>query len=396
MKNSKTVIAVLVLIAVIAAVAITQKSPRKSIQPAALSVRTVTLSGDLPIVNMRLSGTTQSAETTALRFQVGGRVVEKYVRLGDSIAKGDVLAKLYNPELEPLTFAARENLARLAAETEQAKRDFARIDALYKDKAVTQAEWEGVRTGLSAKKNAQAAAQSELARATQVAGELDLLAPFNGTVTEIMIDVGDVVASGAPAVRISNPKLVELKLAVSDLIVNQIKLGQEVPVYHALQTAKPAIQGMVSEISPYREQGSLPEIIISLNAEQVRPGVAVNANIAITALEGISVPTQAVLMTGVDAVAVYKVVNGVANLVPIRPLRLDSEQVVIEQGLSQGDSLVVEGISKLYDGAQVKEASTPAGVNSVKGIPFEGSADTDEDQKISEQESSTAAKQESE
>ena len=360
MENGRPVIPLFILLAIVAITLLALSTPEQEPEEQIIGVRTAKLSGELPIKQIQISGTTQSAETALLRFQVGGRVTQKSIRLGDSIAKGDSVATLYNPELEPITAAAKDNLARLTAQAEQAQRDFARIDVLYKDRAVTIAEWEGVRTALSASKNAQSAAQSEVDRATQVSGELSLLAPFSGSVTEIMIDVGEVVSAGSAAVRLSNPNIVELKLAVSDKILQQIELGQKVSVSRALQPTELPIEGLVSEISPHRERGSLPEIIISLDAEQIGPGVAVNAYIEIQAKQGLSIPMRSVLMTGDNTVAVYKVVNNIAVLVPIRPLRIDTQSVVIEQGLTAGDALVVEGLSQLFDGAKVVEATAAA------------------------------------
>ncbi len=364
MENSRPVVPLFALLAIIVISLLVLNKPEKVEDVQIISVRTAKLSDELPIKRLQISGTTQSAETAILRFQVGGRVTQKSARLGDSIDKGDSIATLYNPELEPIKATAKDNLARLTAQAEQARRDFNRIDELYKDQAVTVAEWESARTALSASKNAQAAAKSELNRASQVSGELNLVAPFSGSVTEIMIDVGEVVSAGAAAVRLSNPELVELKIAVSDKILQQVKLGQNVSVVHALQPTESPIQGVVSEISPYRERGSLPEIIISLNAEQIGPGVAVNAYIEIQESKGLSIPMRSVLMTGDNTVAVYRVVDDTAVLVPIRPLRIDTQSVVIEQGLNAGDAIVVEGLSQLYDGAKVAEAPV---VQSIEG-----------------------------
>lgn len=357
MENSRPVIPLFGLLAITVITLLLLNKPEKIQQDQIISVRTATLSDEAPIKRVQISGTTQSAETAVLRFQVGGRVTTKTARLGDVINKGDSLATLYNPELEPITAVAKDNFARLSTQTDQAQRDFNRINELYKDQAVTVAEWESARTALSASKNAQSAAKSELGRAAQVSNELSLVAPFSGSVTEIMIDVGEVVSAGSAAVRLSNAELVELKVAVSDRLLQQISLGQNVLVQRALEPTQAPLQGVVSEISPHRERGSLPEIIISLNAEHIGPGVAVNASIEIQEKKGLSIPMRSVLMTGDNTVAVYRVVDQRAVLVPIRPLRIDTQSVVIEQGLSAGDAIVVEGLSQLYDGARVTQAS---------------------------------------
>lgn len=362
MKNGRLLIPLFVFLVLVTVSLLTMNRPEQVHEVPIITVRTAKLDGELPIKRVQISGTTQSAETALLRFQVGGRVTSKSVRLGDSISKGDSVVTLYNPELEPITSTANDNLARLTAQAEQAQRNFSRIDLLYKDKAVTLAEWESVRTALSASQKAQSAAKSELDRAKQVANELNLLAPFSGSVTEIMIDIGDVVTAGSAVVRLSNPSVVELKLAVSDKILQQVKLGQTVLVSRALQADESPLKGLISEISPHRERGFLPEIIISLDAEQIGPGVAVNAYIEIQAKQGLSIPMRSVLMTGDNTVGVYRVVDNVAVLVPIRPLRIDTHSVIIEQGLMPGDVLVVEGLPQLFDGAKVVQANVTADV----------------------------------
>lgn len=367
MDTRRHVIPLFIVAALLAiALLITNKSEQQQADPV-ITVRTATLSGDLPIRRLQISGTTQSAETAMLRFQVAGRVTEKRVRLGEIVSKGAVLARLYNPEFEPMITSAKENLARFTTEMSQLKRDFARVDVLYQQRAVTLQEWEIARTRLIASEKTESAAKSELNRATKVASELSLVAPFDGVVTDILIDVGEVLMSGSPAIRLSNPDLVELKLAVSDTILGQVKLGQLVQVNRALRASDidTDIEGIVSEISPHRERGSLPEIIVRLNAAEIGPGIAVNAKLEVLSSRGLNVPMRSVLMTGEDSIAVYRVSNGIANLVPIRALRISTNSIEIDQGLDQGDAVVIEGVPQLFDGAKVIEASTTIENNEV-------------------------------
>jgi len=175
-------------------------------------------------------------------------------------------------------------------------------------------------------------------------------------VTEVLIDIGEVVTAGTPAIRLSNPEAVELKLAVSDATLSQLQIGQTVTVNKSLEPLSDPIEGMVTEISPFKEAGSLPQVVVTLDANKIAPGVAVSAAIDITARRGIGVPIQSVLMTGENTTAVYKVQDGKAKLLPVRPLRITSSQVILENGLNDGDMIVVEGLSKLFDGAKVSEA----------------------------------------
>lgn len=320
----------------------------------AVSVNVYTVQDIVVAQTIIVPGTTESAESALLRFQVSGRVIEKNIRLGSKISKGDVLATLYNPEIEPLAERATENLQRLDVQLSQANRDFNRIDGLYKDQAVTKQEWEQARTSLKSAQRLVNAAKAELQRANRLAQELQLLAPFNGIVTDVMIDQGEVIQAGSPAIRLSNPELVELSLNLSDQVVSKLTQGQPVRVTQLLNSSANVIDGSVSEISPFREQGSLPQIIVSLPADQISPGVAVSASIDIASDQGLNIPLKAVVMTGNDSTAVYVIEQNNVRLLPIRPIRIGNSSVLIESSLQVGDELVIAGIAQLYDGAKVQ------------------------------------------
>lgn len=355
MEQSKQVIPFFLIALVITAVVFFAKGSDDEPQlQTTIPIRTATISSDVPINNLVVSGTTRSAETALLRFQVGGRVEAKLVTLGAQVAAGDSLAKLYNPEIEPLAQQAKENLARLNAEREQAKRDFERLQALYAQQAVTRQEWENGKTRLTSTDKAVSAAKSALLRSERVATELDLVAPFPGTVTEILTDVGEVVAAGAPALRLSNPSRVELKIAVREETLSQVSLGQEINVRRSVSTDDRVFVGTVTEISPFRERGALPELVIALDGNEIAPGTTVTAELAIRADDKISVPIRSVLMTGENTTAVYRIANNIATLTPIRPLKITAGGVLIDQGIEPGDVVATEGIAQLFDGALVE------------------------------------------
>ncbi len=353
MEKPRVVVPVLVVAALVGVLLLVNRETVIDEPEVAVPVRVERISAQPPKRSLVIAGTTRSADTALLRFQVSGRVIEEAVSLGDQVKKGDVLARVYNPELEPLAQRAADNLASAKADAEQAQRDQTRVAKLFDQQAVTRQEWERALTQLTTANKRVAAAQAELSRAEQVSGELALVAPFAGAITEVLIDEGEVVAAGAPAMRLSNAANVELSLPVSDKVIRQISLGQKVAVKPSLDVSAESVEGTVIELSPFRERGALPEVKIALGARSIGPGVAVTAELQVDGEVGVSLPLRSVLMTGDDTVAVYTKSEGRAKLVPIRPLSISTLNVVVDQGVNAGDEVITEGIAQLYDGVKV-------------------------------------------
>ena len=319
----------------------------------AIPVRVHTISDQKVRETVSIPGTTKSAERALLRFQVSGRVLNKAIKLGDAVKKGDVLASLYNPESEPLAARAIQNLEQLTVQSDQAARDFTRINQLYSEQAVTRQEWEDAKTRLDSARKAVEAASAEEQRARQILEELNLVAPFDGVITEIIIDEGEVVQAGAPAMRLSNPQRVELELAVSDALIGNLKKGQEVRVNRSLNPDSAPVVGLISELSPFRERGSLPQVVVSLDSSKLPPGIAVTAELDVLRDYGVSLPMKSVLMTGEFNAGVYRLDGEIVQLVAVRPLQIGSGAVVVDSDLQSGDKVIVEGVAQLFDGAQV-------------------------------------------
>jgi multidrug efflux pump subunit AcrA (membrane-fusion protein) len=62
---------------------------------------------------LHFAGSARARQRASLTFQVGGTLASRPLQLGQAVAAGDVLATLYNPQLEPARDAARARLAEL-------------------------------------------------------------------------------------------------------------------------------------------------------------------------------------------------------------------------------------------------------------------------------------------
>ena len=161
-----------------------------------------------------LVGAIEPQFKTDLAFRVLGRLIDRPVKLGDSVAEGQTVATIDSVPLELAVRAARAELSKTEAQlarasaTEQRKRMLIATDATTRQ---TLDDAEQVRTGAEA---SVAHAQANLTKALEQLGYAELKADFAGVVTAVSADVGQVVAPGQTVVTIARP---DVREAVVDI-----------------------------------------------------------------------------------------------------------------------------------------------------------------------------------
>lgn len=325
-----------------------------------------------PVYDLRtFAGTTRAVNRAVMRSQISGRVDFLPLRLGQPVKKGQVLLELYNPEAAPAAQSARVRWQQLQDQQSQQQRDFERISALYEQGQASRQDFEQARTALNSANDAVLGAESEYQRASGLNQERQIRAPFAGTITSISTDVGEVVAPGKALLQLADPTQTELELVVSPNIAAGLKVGQAVSVNFPLQSAvngfgvnKTARQGIVKEISPFRDRSALPTVVLGFESEQVASGVAVSAEFKVLLGEEFVVPSSALVRYGHGAV-VYRLMGDEANS-KVEPVFVttgtaQADGVVILTGvtdeagkLEQDDRIVITGTQRLFRGAVVQ------------------------------------------
>jgi len=165
--------------------------------------------------------------------------------------------------------AARAQLEAAKASTVKVLSDYRRYQELYRGQAATGQQLESARAQkdiaeaqeLTALKEAQAAqsdieriqAQKENALAAEAEAQVmlsytEIQAPFSGRVVKKMVDVGDMVAPSQPLFLLEATSRPELHAFVSDSLLPQLKIGQEVEV--SIDALNRTLRGTVREIRP--------------------------------------------------------------------------------------------------------------------------------------------------
>lgn len=307
--------------------------------------------GQVEEIPLRFSGIVRAAQRATLTFQVSGTLKERPVELGQMVKPGDVLARLYNPALEPARDSAAARLEELRTQFDQAQREWERSSRLHQRGVVSEQALEQIAARRDALRASMATAEASLAEATRLLEESVLKAPFAGQVEALLVEPDEFVAAGQPVMRLSSPLGREVEVRVPAHLLSHVRVGQELPVWLVQDRNRKPATGTVVEVAQGSSiRGELHPVLVSLPPNSLSSGEPVEVGIAPVRESAITVPLLAVVRDSTGT-SVFRVRDGMAERVPVEVDRVIGERVMVHPGaLSPGDQVVYAGMTRLVDG----------------------------------------------
>jgi multidrug efflux pump subunit AcrA (membrane-fusion protein) len=224
-----------------------------------------------------------------------------------------------------------------------------------------EAAMNGARQGFGAVEAAQAAlaaAQSQLAQAEKGLADTTIHAPFDGNITARPVAAGEYVALTNKIATIVRIATLKLQLQTPEQRASRAKIGM--PVL-ARVSAYPnrEFAGKVTAIDASVDPGSrvfLVEARFDNPQGDLRPGMFATARVQLPGGEtAVFVPQSAILRDKTtDSNQVFVVEEGKARLRVVVVGDVDGDQIRITSGLTGKETVAVNHLSELYDGAVVE------------------------------------------
>ena len=305
------------------------------------------------------AGTVEPRYRSDLGFRVLGRIISRDVDVGDTVKKGQRLATL-----DPLTYqlavrSAQADLASATARLENAAATEARQRTLLRQNVATQAQYDAAKEALETAEASVNRAKAELEKAKERLSHTELSADFDGVVTAVQAERGQVVQPGQTVVTVARPDIREAVLDLPESIGWGLRPGAPFDV--ALQV-DPSVQaaGSVREIAPEADPTTRTRrvrITLTNPPENFRLGTTITAKVTMQAARGIELPVGA-LLEREDKTMVW-VVDPAARTVSTRDVTIaarDASSVRLLDGLTPGTRVVTSGVNSLTAGETVKIA----------------------------------------
>lgn len=302
-------------------------------------------------------GTVEPQVTAALAFRLGGTLVDRNVDVGASVKTGDVLASIESTTLVLAVKSANANLANAQAQFQNAEAAEGRLAALLQTDTISQANLEQAQQQTKAAQAGVVQAQSSVTQASDQLGYAQLVAGFDGIVTAVGAESGQVVTPGQAVVTLAQPDARDIVIDVPDAFAQSGAIGAKFTI--ALQLA-PQITatGTLREIAPQADEVTrLRRLRIGLEQPPASfwLGTTAVATAPATDADQIALPASAVNMTGASA-SVW-VVDEPTGTVASRPVQAGPPVgglIPILSGLKPGERVVTAGVHSLAEGQQVR------------------------------------------
>ncbi|WP_144152380.1 efflux RND transporter periplasmic adaptor subunit [Paraburkholderia sp. BCC1885] len=293
-----------------------------------------------------------------LGFRVGGKVIQRFVDVGQHVHRGDVLMRL-DPNDLALDVTAQQGAVDAAhARAVKSAADLARLQGLVEQGAVSAQDYDlAVEAARSAKAQFDAA-QAQAGLAHNANDYAILKADTDGVVLSREADVGQVVSAGQTVLVLAQDGPREALVSLPEMVRPALGSGATASLYGDGKTRYPAQLRELSHSADPLTRTFAARYVLSGAAAQAPFGATVTVDLAQAGSTGdMAVPLGAlydrghgpgVWVIGRDAHLTYRAVQ-------VRSA--GSEMATVASGLAAGQTIVALGAHQLTDGEQVRVAT---------------------------------------
>ncbi|ADV83470.1 efflux RND transporter periplasmic adaptor subunit [Terriglobus saanensis] len=309
---------------------------------------------------------------TDIEARVPGYVVKMLVDRGSVVHRGQLLVQLSAPEMSAQTNATDSALHQAEAEVAQAQAQAAAAASMYarlQEAAKTpgavagneleQAEKqkEAAASLVESRRAAVRSAKSKLQATKDMESYLNVIAPFDGTITDRFVHPGIMVDAGGhtPLLKLQQISHLRLVVPVPESYVGSIAKGRSV-TFHVPARPGKSYSGKIARVPNALDQQNrtmMAELDVFNTDKTLAPGMYPTVDWPVGSNDNaLYVPITSVVTT-TERTFVITVVNGRAHWVNVRKGATAGEQVAIRGEVSDGQAVVKRATDEIREGSAI-------------------------------------------
>ena len=297
---------------------------------------------------LEVQGSVDTKENIIVQPEFSGTLTSLNAKAGQSVAKGQILGRVDDAGLS-------QQLASLENQYALAKTNFDRQKNLWDKKIGSEMQYLQAQTNMISAQKGVAQMKAQLAKTV-------IRAPFSGTIDEVFVEKGQVVAPGTPQglMRIVNVSNMYVSTSVPETYIGKLKVGTEVDVFLTSlgKTYKGKVRQVGNFINPSNRSFGI-EVSVPNPQGLLRPNqVAKLRIIDYTNKKAIVAPSNAIQKDAKGESYVYVAENikdktATAKKVVVQVGQSSDNVTEILSGLTAEDVIVTDGVNNISEGMKL-------------------------------------------
>lgn len=310
-----------------------------------------------------ITGNLRPIETVMVRARLEGDLQGVYVREGDRVRSGQLLARFEAVEQQSTLQSANADKAAAEGDLATAEWSLRQSEDLFKAGAIAEGELRVARNAVSTARARLAAANARVRTSSTSARDTRVIAPTSGTIEKRFVENGEHVSNGAQLFSVVRNDVLELAAAVPERVAGTVTTGQPV---RFVANGNP-FEGRVARISPTVDplSRSVTVYVQVPNSNGALKGgtFATGTLLARTIAGAITVPLSAIRQTVGAKQIVYRIEKGTLDTATVTVGVKDNRGGLAEivSGVNAGDTVVSGNVGSLGRGMKVQIIAPTAG-----------------------------------
>jgi RND family efflux transporter MFP subunit len=322
--------------------------------------------------SLRYSGDICAEHEVNVFSKIPDRIEKFYIEEGDFVKKGAPIAKILAITIEQGVRQSEAALVAAKAQEANLKVEFERAIRLYRENAMSQQQYEAIKTQYESIQAQVQQAEAALMSMKSQRDDATITAPISGVIGKRYYETGDMAQPSMPVVKIVEMDKVKVEFDVTEQDLGKLAVGQSASItVKAYPDQK--FSGEVQKISPILDpltRMAEVEVLADNPDGKMKPGMYADVEVITGIIKDVVViprfstieNTSLTKIDGEDQVVrnyyAFVVDSNQAVQRKLNILYANHRWLAVESGLDIGDRLVVAGQNNLRDGLAVSISDT--------------------------------------
>jgi len=345
-----------VVLALGATTACSKGPAERKLLPRPVRVHQVAATSGVP--TRTFSGTAKAGSESKLSFKVQGSLQQLPVKVGETVKRGQLIAKLDQRDFKLQLGEAQAALGQASAQSRNAQAEYERVRKLYENRNASLKDFDAARAAADSARASVAAGRQRVSLARSQLDYCSLEAPLDGEIAAVPVDVNENVKAGQTIAVLNSGTRPEVAMAVPESLIINVTAGDHATVtFDALPDRR--FDALVTEVGVAATGDTTFPVVVQLTEAHpgVRAGMAAEVTVEfgkVDPKQRIFIPSHTVLedSKGRFVFVARPVRKGtqdasteaVIERRQVRIGRLSAEGIEILEGLKPGDWVVDSGV----------------------------------------------------